>query len=67
MRPEVSAVPGGDAVNSFHRAYNKETLLAQAKVDALDGLDEAKEIVSESLAKVSQLSLPEVEWFEDAA
>ena len=40
--------------------------LQPAPSDALDGLDEAKEIVSESLGKVSQLSLPEVEWLEAA-
>jgi len=40
--------------------------LQPAPSDALDGLDEAKEIVDESLAKVSQLSLPEIEWLEAA-
>jgi len=41
--------------------------LQPAPSDALEGLGEAKEIVSESLGRVSQLSLPEVEWLEPAA
>lgn len=41
--------------------------LAPAPADALDGLDEAKEIVAGSLGKVCQLSLPEVNYTNIAA
>ncbi len=41
--------------------------LHPAPSDALDGLDEARELVSGSLGRASQLSFPEVEWLEEAA
>ncbi len=41
--------------------------LAPAPSDALDGLDEAKEIVAGSIGKVSQLSLPEVDYAKNGA
>jgi hypothetical protein len=41
--------------------------LAPAPADALDGLDDAKEILAGSLGKVSQLSLPEVNYTNMAA
>jgi hypothetical protein len=41
--------------------------LQPAPSDALDGLDEAKEIVAGSFAKVSQLSIPEVAYAKKAA
>ncbi len=41
--------------------------LQPAPSDALEGLDDAKEIVSKSLGRASQLSLPEAERLEEAA
>jgi hypothetical protein len=41
--------------------------LQPAPADALDGLDEAKEIVAGSLGKVSQLNLPEAAYARKAA